>query len=325
MVKGFGIFSGGLDSILAARVLVEQGVAVHLLTFTTPFFNADRAVASGRSLGLETEVIDLTGPHLEMMDGPKHGFGKYMNPCIDCHALMYRRAGEIMKERGGDFLFSGEVLGQRPMSQNRRALDIVAHESGFKEYILRPLSALALPPTPMEEAGLVIRDQLLGLSGRTRKPQMALAERMGIRDYPTPAGGCLLTDPIFSRRFKELRDRQPGNPVEIRDIELLKWGRHFRLPGGDKLIVGRNQRENEALEKLVGPLDMVFEVIDAPGPTVVKPNGKSGDLELAAAITLAYSDAKDEQSGRVHLAAPGEELIIRTHGLPKSDFSHLMI
>jgi tRNA U34 2-thiouridine synthase MnmA/TrmU len=326
MVKGFGIFSGGLDSLLAARLLLDQGLEVQLLTFTTPFFDADRAVVSGRGLGLETEAVDLTDAHLKMMQGPKHGFGRFMNPCIDCHALMYRRAGEIMMERGGDFLFSGEVLGQRPKSQNRRALDIVARESGFAEYILRPLSALVLPPTAVEEAGLVSRDRLLGLSGRTRKPQMELAARMGITDYPTPAGGCLLTDPIFSCRLRELKDRIPSHgPMAVRDIELLKWGRHFRLPGGDKLIVGRNQRENEALENLVGFLDVVFTVIGVPGPTVVKPEGSRGDLELAAAITLSYSDAKDGRPGRVHMVAPGEERVIETQGLAKSDFAHLMI
>ena len=312
--------------MLAARLLADQGLEIHLLTFTTPFFGAERAMISARGLGMKLDVIDLTEPHLMMMQAPQHGFGRFMNPCIDCHALMYSRAGNIMKEWGGDFLFSGEVLGQRPKSQNRRALDIVAHESGFAEYILRPLSARVLPPTAMEAAGLIKRDLLLGLSGRSRKPQMNLAAQMGLTDYPTPAGGCLLTDPIFSCRLRELKEGLPEEQIpEIRDIELLKWGRHFRLPGGDKLIVGRNQRENEALEKLIGPLDMVLTVIDAPGPTVVKPKGNSHDLELAAAITLSYSDAKDSQPGRVHLVAPDRDRIILTRGLAKSDFARLMI
>ncbi|MDY6852767.1 MAG: tRNA 4-thiouridine(8) synthase ThiI, partial [Thermodesulfobacteriota bacterium] len=241
MTIGYGIFSGGLDSILSALVLMDQGVETRLLTFATPFFGADKAMASGRAIGLEPKVVDLTELHLKMLQNPKHGYGRYMNPCIDCHALMFKQAGEIMTGEGGDFLFSGEVLGQRPKSQTRQALQIVAKESGFGQVILRPLSALALPRTRMEETGLVDRKRLLGFSGRSRKPQMELASRLGIKDYPAPAGGCLLTDPVFSRRLKELTAHD--SPLEARKVKLLNLGRHFRLPGGGKLIVGRNKNE----------------------------------------------------------------------------------
>ena len=315
--------------MLAARVLIEQGCQVRLLTFVTPFFGAEKALVSAQAIGLTARAVDLTEPHLEMMKNPKHGFGRFMNPCIDCHALMYRKAGEIMTAEGGDFLFSGEVLGQRPKSQNRRALEIVAHLSGYHEYILRPLSAKALPPTKTEEGGLVDRQRLLGLSGRTRKPQIALAREYGITDYPAPAGGCLLTDPIFSRRLKELYE---FNPLpKPRDIELLKLGRHFRLPGGGKLIVGRNQADNQALSGLSGPHDLTLRVTGFPGPTTLWPDGSSDpppeaeEINLGAAITLAYSDAPEDQVSPVRLFNGGPEKQLQAKPLPKEEFSHLMV
>ncbi|MBU2550707.1 MAG: tRNA 4-thiouridine(8) synthase ThiI [Proteobacteria bacterium] len=323
MAKGYGIFSGGLDSILAAALLQEQGRELVLLTFSTPFFGPERALVSARALGLRARVVDLTAPHMEMLQQPRHGYGRFMNPCIDCHALMFRRAGEIMAAEGGDFLFSGEVLGQRPKSQNRRALDIVAHESGYADFILRPLSARVLPPTRTEELGLVDRDRLQGFSGRTRKPQMELAARYGIKDYPSPAGGCLLTDPIFSRRLKELAGQGPL--LDPRDVELLKWGRHFRLPDGLKAIVGRKKAENEALEGLFRPGDVMFKVASAPGPTVLIPAGEPEDPGLAASMTVSYSDAPDGEPAAVRVIGALGERTVAARGLPKKDFAHFMI
>ncbi|MEW5721776.1 MAG: tRNA 4-thiouridine(8) synthase ThiI [Thermodesulfobacteriota bacterium] len=327
MTKGYGIFSGGLDSLLSTLVLQDQGIEVVLLTFTTPFFGAERARVSGCSIGLVPRVLDLTEPHLEMMKKPKHGFGRFMNPCIDCHALMFKTAGGIMRAEGGDFLFSGEVLGQRPKSQNRRALDIVARESGWPGFILRPLSALALPPTAMEQSGLVDRTRLKGFYGRTRKPQMALASQYGLKDYPSPAGGCLLTDPVFSRRLAELREHvsAPTGP----DLELLKVGRHFRLPGGGKVVVGRNQAENEVIETLGRPQDLVLKVAGIPGPTVILCGGSertsSEDVELAAAMTASYSDAAGDRSCPVRLLGGSRERLLETPVRPKSEFAGLMI
>ena len=324
MPIGYGIFSGGLDSMLAALVLMDQGLEVRLLTFVTPFFNADRALDSGRILGITPRPLDITAEHLEMLKQPKHGFGRYMNPCIDCHALMFRKAGEIMEAEGGDFLFSGEVLGQRPMSQNRKALDVVARESGRPEVVLRPLSALSLKPTRVEIEGLVDRSRLLGLSGRTRKPQMALAALAGISEYPSPAGGCLLTEPVFSRRLKELWERE--QLWRERDVHLLKHGRHFRLPGGSKLIVGRNQKDNELLAGLTRDQDTTLRVPGLPGPYVLAPGGNLTDTELSADMTVSYSDARDGEEHQVCLASAGsEEYVITGRSRPKDEFNHLLI
>ncbi|MEW6266781.1 MAG: tRNA 4-thiouridine(8) synthase ThiI [Thermodesulfobacteriota bacterium] len=328
MAVAYGIFSGGLDSLLAARLLMEQDVTVRLLTFTTPFFGAERAVNSANGLGLAPEIIDLTEPHLEMLRNPKHGFGRFANPCLDCHALMFRHAGRIMARNGGDFLFSGEVLGQRPKSQNRRALDIVARESGWEELILRPLSALNLPPTRPEREGLVRRELLRGFSGRTRKPQMELAARFGLRDYPSPAGGCLLTDPGYSRRLKELIGR--GLIVTAREARLLRVGRHFRLTGGSRLVVGRNQAENEVIDRLFESGDLMLKAIGLPGPQVLlSPPGSARpehpDLDQAAVITASYSDAVPGQTCRIEVLGRPEEVILTTRAVDKENLAGLMI
>lgn len=323
MAIGFGIFSGGLDSILAALVLKNQGVDVRLLTFTTPFFGAERALISGRAIGLEPEVLDITTEHLDMLQSPKYGYGRFMNPCIDCHALMFNLAGRIMESRGGDFLFSGEVLGQRPKSQNRQALDIVAKASGYRDRVIRPLSAQALPPARAEEEGWVDRTRLLGFSGRTRKPQMALAEEWGITDYPAPAGGCLLTDPIFSRRLAELMSREGG--LTAFDATLLKVGRHFRLPGGGKLAVGRNQSDNQVLERMARPRDTVINLVHSPGPTSVMTEGGPGDRLLAAEITLSYSSIQTGRRMQLGLVQNGGEEIFEVTAKPKKTFTDLMV
>ncbi|MFH1138436.1 MAG: tRNA 4-thiouridine(8) synthase ThiI [Pseudomonadota bacterium] len=331
MSKAFGIFSGGLDSILSTLVLKKLGVEVTLLTFSTPFFGPEKAIESAATIGMTTRIVDITDKHFEMMKKPRHGFGRNMNPCIDCHALMYREAGQIMEREGGDFLFSGEVLAQRPKSQNRRALDIVAGESGYGDKILRPLSAKALPPTRMEIENLVDRERLLGLTGRTRKPQIELAARFGVANFPAPAGGCLLTDPNYSRRLKELATA--AGELIVRDVELLKWGRHFRLPGFGKIVVGRDRLENEAIERLAGPDDLLFKVAEAPGPSVLAPYAgllsdaaRAGDgFQLAAAIAVSYSDAADDRAWRVRVIGSGPELSVSSGGLPKNDFARLMI
>jgi tRNA-specific 2-thiouridylase len=327
MTKAYGIFSGGLDSMLAALVLKDQELDIELVTFTTPFFGPEKAIESGRQIGLIPRVVDLTGEHLQMMQNPRHDFGRYMNPCIDCHALMFNRAGRIMDQEGGDFLFSGEVLGQRPKSQNRRAMELVAHLSGYAEKILRPLSAKCLPETPVETSGLVDRARLLDLSGRTRKPQMELAEKYGLKSYPSPAGGCLLTDPVFSRRLRELYDLNPS--LEAREVEFLKYGRHFRLPQGHKVIVGRNKEDNEALEQLVTSDDVVLKAANVPGPTVVIPDANSRPpdevLEIAAAMTLAYSDADKDNPQTVNVEGMDELSQMQSSARPKAEFARFMI
>ncbi|MBF0531288.1 MAG: tRNA 4-thiouridine(8) synthase ThiI [Deltaproteobacteria bacterium] len=328
MTIAYGIFSGGLDSMLASRLLLDQGVDVRLLTFVTPFFGAKKAMESGRYLGLVPRAVDITSPYLTMWANPKYGFGRFANPCIDCHAFMFREAGRIMRAEGGDFLFSGEVLGQRPKSQTLQAMGLVTKASGFGDFILRPLSARVLPPTKMETDGLVNREKLGNLSGRTRKPQMALAASYGLNDYPSPAGGCLLTDPAYSRRLKELAAHVPR--YEARDAELLKWGRHLRLSSGYKLIVGRNQVENEAMEALVLPGDLRLLVDDIPGPLGLIPGGaalppRAPEVTTAAAITASYSDAAVGQAVRVFISPPESLPALDLVTGLKAEFSKLMI
>ena len=288
-MKALSVFSGGLDSMLAVEVVRAQGVEVLGLFFESPFFSSEKARGSASSIRLPLKVIDITKPHLEVVKNPKHGHGENMNPCIDCHALMIRCAGERLEEEGAKFVITGEVLGQRPMSQNRRSLALVAKESGFDRVLLRPLSAKRLPPTLPEEMGWIDRERLLDWSGRSRKPQMALAGRLGIEGYPSPAGGCLLTDVIFSRRLRDLLSSRPD--CERREIDLLKLGRHFRIDSETKLIVGRNKRENQEIEELAEPGDLMLKTTAIPGPTVLVLGDPSSESEdLAAAITASYSD-----------------------------------
>ena len=235
--KGIGLFSGGLDSILAAKIIMALGIQVTGVTCTTPFFSPEKAKAAAKEIGIHLIEVDITKEHLDMLKAPKYGYGKNMNPCIDCHTLMLKIAGRMMEDREADFIFTGEVLGQRPMSQNRQSLSIVAKNSGYQEYILRPLSALLLPATRPEIEGKVDRQRLLAIKGRGRKDQIEMARRYGVDHYSAPAGGCLLTDPMFSRRLRDLF--RHGLDFEIRDIELLKYGRHFRINEFSKAIVGR--------------------------------------------------------------------------------------
>lgn len=294
MVTGIGLMSGGLDSTLAARVLQDQDIRVIGISFVTPFFGSGRAERAAEILRIELKVMDITQVHLEMLQSPKYGYGKAMNPCIDCHTLMFREAGKVMESEGADFLFSGEVLGERPMSQNRQSLTVVAKGSGYEDLILRPLSAKLLPETLPEREGKVDRERLLNISGRSRKPQVELANHYGITEYPQPAGGCVLTDTGYSRKLKELMDRSPA--LAGRDAWLLRVGRHFRLDTGDKVIVGRDQNDNEKILSMKDETDVVLEVMDYPSPIALIPYGTTSDapedsIAKAAAICVRYSDA----------------------------------
>ena len=294
-VKGIGLLSGGLDSILAVKLIMLQGIDVLGVTFQTPFFSAQKARIAAKKLELPLLTVDITEEHLTMLKAPKYGYGKNMNPCIDCHTLMLNNAGRIMDNSGADFIFTGEVLGQRSMSQTKQSLHIVAKNSGYQEYILRPLSAQLLPETKPEMEGKVDRQKLLAICGKGRKQQIEMARRYGINDYPAPAGGCLLTDPMFSKRLSDLFTY--NKDFRIRDIELLKYGRQFRINEFSKVIVGRNSFENEALQKLSEGEDVVIHMTQYPGPTTLVPyGGDDTTLLYAASLCALYSDApKDEQ------------------------------
>lgn len=287
--RGLSLFSGGLDSQLAICVLREQGIEMEGVVFKSPFFEVSSAVKTATALNMPLHVKDFTADILELIEKPRHGFGTCMNPCIDCHARMLLRAGEMMAEGGFDFISTGEVLGQRPMSQRRQALDMVAKDSGIRDFVLRPLSALKLPPTIVELNGLVDRSRLLGLSGRSRKPQLELAEKYGLKDYPSPAGGCRLTEPNYSRRLKDLKEHE--GLEELRLLDLLRVGRHLRLPGGSRIIVGRQKKDNETIRAAAAPPDMLLRAVEVPGPTVLILNGSTGeDLALSFAICASYAD-----------------------------------
>jgi hypothetical protein len=290
--RALGLFSGGLDSMLAAFVLRAQGVEVTGMVWVTPFFSSARAEVSAAAIDLPILVEDFTERYLPLLYEPPRGFGKWMNPCIDCHLLMLREAGKIMEARGYDFLFTGEVVGQRPFSQNKGSLNYIAKESGYGDLLLRPLSAKLLKTTRPEREGLVNRDRLLNISGRGRKRQMELAQQFGITSYPAPAGGCLLTNPGYSSRLRDLVQHRTQSELTRQDLDLLPWGRHFRVSSGPKVIVGRDQRDNEALETLVRPGDVVLKAEVYPGPLVIVPQAPAqADLTEAAALCASYSDA----------------------------------
>ena len=324
MVTGVGLFSGGLDSILAVKVLQDQGIDIIALTLVTPFFGAEKAVQAAAGLDMDHRVVDITTDHLQVVRHPKHGYGRNMNPCIDCHALMFRKAGRLMEDEGADFLFSGEVLGERPMSQNKGSLIRVARESGYEDLILRPLSAKLLPMTRPEREGKVDRAGLLNLSGRGRKRQMELAERYSINEFPAPAGGCLLTDPIFSRRLRNLLERH--DPVSREDLELLKHGRHLRLDPRFKLIVGRDQEDNRQIRALRTERHVLLEVREHPSPLGLLSAETPQDLiRLAASVVLRYSDAPGGQTWTVEVFDGGRNGDIRTRACPPELTERLMI
>ncbi|MEN6319668.1 MAG: tRNA 4-thiouridine(8) synthase ThiI [Syntrophaceae bacterium] len=297
--KGIALISGGLDSLLAVKLILDQGIEVMGVTFVTPFFSAKKAKTAAKTISLPLTIVDITEEHLEMLKAPKYGYGKNMNPCIDCHTLMLKIAGRIMETQGADFLFTGEVLGQRPMSQTKQSLHVVAKNSGYQEYILRPLSAQLLPETKPEIEGKVDRQRLLAIQGRGRKDQIELARIYGISGYAAPAGGCLLTDPPFSKRLRDLFNY--NKEFRIRDIELLKYGRQFRINETTKVIVGRNSYENDALTKLSEEEDVIITMPQFPGPTTLIPGGgDDSTILLAASLCALYSDAPKDKEVIAH-------------------------
>ena len=300
-IKAVVLFSGGLDSILAVKLIHEQGIEVKGVNFKTPFFGLDKTFLTAKSLDMDLEIIDITQELLEILKKPKYGFGKNMNPCIDCHALMLKKAGEYMTKIGASFILSGEVLGERPMSQNRNSLNVIEKESGFEGRILRPLSALLLAETIPEKEGLVDRDKLLDISGRSRKRQMELAAKMEIKDYPSPAGGCKLTEPAFSKR---LRDLFTQGVFSLEDIEMLKLGRHFRLSKDIKLVVGRNKEENEQIQNFFQDGDFLFKAKNLKGPvSLLKKWSKVNNefIDKSCRITARYCDRNEEENEEVNI------------------------
>jgi tRNA U34 2-thiouridine synthase MnmA/TrmU len=317
-VKAIGLLSGGLDSTLAHAVVKSLGVEVKAVNFYTGFCitetqrrlgrtrpdgSAPRNDALSAAANLETEIefVDISGPeYLEVITRPRYGYGANANPCVDCRIFMFRRAKSIMDREGADFVFTGEVLGQRPKSQRRDPMRIIERESGLLGRVLRPLSAKLLDPTIPEQEGLIDREKLLDISGRSRKRQMELAQELGILDYPQPAGGCcFLTDESFGRRFHDLVNSRPDRHIEQEEVPMLATGRHFRLSPRAKLIVGRNEGENAILATQAGERYRL-EAHGLMGPVALV-EGEPGDEEraLASRIVARYGKGKDLPEVRV--------------------------
>lgn len=319
-MRAIALVSGGLDSVLAAYVMHSQNIEVIPVYFHIPFCHVSKSdpnasVSNVRSLisqiGLKLDVVDISSDFLRLINSPTHGFGANMNPCIDCKILMLKKAKSIMSDFGAFFVITGEVLGQRPMSQNKSSLRLIEEESGLEGLLVRPLSGKLMPATIPEEKGWIRREALLSMSGRSRKPQIELAKKIGLNGYPNPAGGCLLTDPEFSKRLKELIRNDDMN---LENVQLLKFGRHFRLRHGTKIIVGRDERESNLLISLARPGDYLFmPPEDVAGPTCIgRGLFDEGLLNTALGIASYYCDDKkevvcrrfDESQTRVLQVAP---------------------
>jgi tRNA-specific 2-thiouridylase len=294
-VKALAMFSGGLDSILAVKLIQRQGIDVEALNFHGFFCSCKTGQGAGEAakrLDVPLKTVEVDERYLKMLRNPKHGYGKNMNPCVDCKIFMIKEAKKYADEIGAMFIFTGEVLDERPMSQHFQALKTIEEESGLIDRLLRPLSARLLPETVAEKTGLVNRGKLLAIRGRSRKPQMKLAAEFGVTTYPSPAGGCLLTESEFAHRLRDLF--QHRKRFKVADVALLRLGRHFRL-GDNKIIVGRNETENKALTAGKAKNDYFFEVPEIAGPiTVLQGRKTKKAIETAAALTAFYSDAKTD-------------------------------
>jgi tRNA-specific 2-thiouridylase len=305
--KAVSLFSGGLDSILATKLILNQGVDVVALNFASPFCLCEKdgrsVTGAAEKLGVTLKVVNAGDDYLKMVQKPKHGYGKNMNPCIDCRIFIIKKAKKVAEEIDASFIFTGEVLDERPMSQHFKAMKTIEEEAGLKGRILRPLSARLLPETIVEKKGLVDRKKLLGIHGRSRKPQIKLAEKFNVNDYPGPAGGCLLTYKEYANKLRDLF--QHKKRCSMADVALLKVGRHFRLDK-NKIIVGRNEAENKLLTANRGRNDYYFEVPDIGSPITVLQGAKTKKaISTAAALTAFYSDAK---SSEVNVNFGGDKL-----------------
>ncbi len=323
-VRAVALYSGGLDSTLAVLTVMRQGIEVKAVTFLNHFGCeiSDRSscsknpFAAASRFGFEVKLCHLSDKFIDIVKNPKFGHGKNMNPCMDCRILMLREAREFMEMTGASFIITGEVLGQRPMSQRRDALNIIDREAGLRGAVLRPLSAKVLKPTLAEEAGLIDRQLLHGFSGRSRKPQMALAAEIGLTDYPAPAGGCLLTEPNYAFRLKELLDHDPDPALP--DLHLLRLGRHFRFSSRTKIIVGRDREENEALLKHYDGVGLMLRVVGYGSPvTLVRGDSEEDVVPVAASICVRYSDGRSLSRADVKVVHDGREY--NTEAPPASD------
>ena len=302
--KAILLYSGGLDSTIVLYLLHSMGVNVLPVTFTTPFCNYSCSgntylsiVENVKKLGVKARTVNIEDEYLSLLRSPKHGFGSAANPCVDCRILMLKHAKEILVEEGADFIATGEVVGQRPFSQTRERFEVIDREAGVEGFVVRPLSGKLLPETIPEKKGFIKREDLREFKDKTRRSQIKLAKELGIETYPTPAGGCLLTEPAFGKRFKDLQKHNPQFSME--DAVLLRFGRHFRL-NKDKIIVCRNQTENGTILNYISQDDILFELVDYNGPLCVF-FGELTEYAVvkAASYAVSYSKAPKDRPSKV--------------------------
>lgn len=324
MAKAIALLSGGLDSTLAVLAVIRQGIEVRAIKFQTPF-DCDTGISGQVSslkytslagkFGFAVELRRLDDMFIDVVKDPPHGYGKNMNPCIDCRILMLKQVKTFMESTGADFVLTGEVLGQRPMSQRRDMLYHIDREAGVTGLVLRPLSAKLLKVTLPEEKGVVDRERLFSLSGRSRKPQMALAAEYGLTGYPPPAGGCLLTEPNYAYRLRDLLTHKPS--PAMKDIELLRLGRHFRFSPFCKIVVGRDKVENETIESLWESGDCLLKVEGYGSPlTLITGEISEQAINIAASICARYSDAKTLSGIEVSTFSKGFKSLITVQPAP---------
>lgn len=329
-VKALALLSGGLDSMLAIKLMQRQPkLIIEAVYFKLPFISPlaySYAAKFTEKEKLKLHIIDCTKgkslqEYLKIIKKPKYGYGSAINPCIDCRIFMLKKTKQIMKKIKADFIATGEVLNERPMSQTKHALMLIEKESGLKGKILRPLSAKLLPETKVEKQGLVAREKFLDIQGRQRKRQMALAKRYKLK-YPTPAGGCLLCEKAFAAKLRDLFKYQ--KKINSRDIELLKLGRHFRY-NKNKIVVGRNEQENKLLMRLAEN-DIMLEVKDFPGPiTLLQGKTDKQTIKVAAALTVSHSDARHEKNIEVNYGKRKLNKVLKINGLSKNKIEKLRI
>lgn len=315
--KALALLSGGLDSTLAVKVMLDQGIEVEALNFTSPF-----CTCTGKNAGCKSEAVRVAEEfnipikvmhkgldYLEVVRKPVHGYGKGLNPCIDCRIFLLRKAREYMAASGADFIITGEVLGQRPMSQRRDTLRVIERESGLEGLLLRPLSAQHFPPTKPELEGWVDRNKLLAIQGRSRKEQMRIAEELDVRNYPCPAGGCLLTETAFAPKVRDVFDH--CDSLNIRDFRLLKIGRHFRIGPKTKVIIGRDEVDNSLLENNVLQGEIQLRWLDGGSPLGMV-TGFVDDALIASAarLLLRYTRAEPGQDCRIKAVKDGNEALL---------------
>jgi tRNA-uridine 2-sulfurtransferase len=293
-MKALGLLSGGLDSTLAVKLILEQGIEVEAINFVTPFCLCRKggcgASEAAKTFNIPLKMVNGGTDYLRVVRNPRFGYGKNLNPCVDCRIFMLKKAKRYAKQIGAKFIFTGEVLGQRPMSQHKGALDLIEREAGLKGKILRPLSGKLLPKTEAEEKGLIDHEALRDISGRSRKLQIEMTREFNITNYPCAGGGCLLTDREFANKLRDIFEHKKR--ITIKEVNLLKVGRHFRF-GSNKIVIGRNETENGLLLRTKKKTDYYFEVPDCGSPVgILEGPPTEQAIEKTAALTAYHSDKK---------------------------------